>query len=370
MENANDLATSQMDALGQCQDYLAAERLLVGYHHHSLMLLSPQFETLTALSRQAIKFYADVGFVGIVETLGQEACFWAQMPGNQRYVARSTLLTSQNYVDCTALHNYPMGHFDQHHLGRAVTLIETLSRTPVFFNYHSAGSGRRQDLTPGHTTIIGGNGSGKTVFMGFMDSQMGRYGGKSIFFDRDRGLEIYVLACGGVYSVIQPGQHKSCQFNPFCLPDSAENRSFLKQWLLHLASRGGEVDWPDQVSWTLMECVDYAYDSLTVDNRSLRHALRLLPVDSPCWPSLRKWLQDERGEGEYAYLFDHAADHLQMDAHKIGFDFTHLLSQPMYVLTAVAMYLLHRVKGHLDGQRVSLYFDEGWQFLDHPYWKS
>ncbi len=370
MQNANDAAFSQISALSQCQDDLASERLQVGYHHHSMMIVSDSLAQLNVLTRKAVKFYADVGFAAIIETLGQEACFWAQIPGNQRYIARSTLLTSQNYVDCCSLHNYHLGYCDGNHLGKAVTLIETPSRTPLFFNYHSEGSGSKNDLTPGHTTIIGGNGSGKTVFMGFMDSQMGRYGGKSFFFDRDRGLEIYIRATGGQYTIIQPGAADDCQLNPFCLLDTPENRAFLKQWLMHLVKSDSGLDWTAEIAISLSECVDYAYDVLAPEQRCLRHAIRLLPVDSPCWPTLRKWLKDTRGNGEYAYLFDHQQDHFNAERDKVGFDFTHLLSQPRYVLTAVAMYLLHCIKQNLNGQRVSIYFDEGWQFLDHPYWKE
>ena len=34
------------------------------------------------------------------------------------------------------------------------------------------------------------------------------------------------------------------------------------------------------------------------------------------------------------------------------------------------MYLVHCIKESLDGQRVSIYFDEGWQILSNDYWKQ
>ena len=366
LENANDAATSQLLELESLNDELASEKCRVGYHHNTIMLLSSDLSHLKQSINNTIKRYNDIGYVVSHETLGQEACFWAQIPGNQNFIVRSTLITSQNFVDFNPLHNYPTGYCNQNHLGSAVTLIETPSKTPLFFNYHSKGSGKKNDLTPGHTTIIGGNGSGKTVFMGFMDSQMSRYGGRSFFFDRDRGLEIYVRATGGVYSVISPEHPKDVRFNPFWLEDTPKNRSFLKVWLAQLVKNDGESELPPSIQSQLNDCVDYAYESLSKEHRCLANAIKLLPMDFERCHRLSRWLK----KGDYAYLFDHKLDALDLKQAKVGFDFTHLMTEPKSVLTAVCMYLVHRIQESLDGQRVSLYFDEGWQFLDNDYWKN
>ena len=64
LENANDAAHSQMDDLTECRDALASHRLQVGYHHHSLMLLSDDIEHLQKQTLQAIRRYSDVGDYG------------------------------------------------------------------------------------------------------------------------------------------------------------------------------------------------------------------------------------------------------------------------------------------------------------------
>ena len=380
LQNANDAATSQLGQLEALSDDLASEHCRVGYHHNTIMLLSNDRKHLKQSINNTTKRYNDIGYVVSQETLGQEACFWAQIPGNQKFIVRSTLITSQNFVDFNPLHNYPVGYCDQNHLGSAVTLIETPSKTPLFFNYHAKGSGKKNDLTPGHTTIIGGNGSGKTVFMGFMDSQMSRYGGRSFFFDRDRGMEIYVRATGGVYSIISPEHPKDVRFNPFWLDDTPKNRSFLKVWLGQLVKKEGEAELPANVEAQLGECIDYAFDSLDKTHRTLRNAIKILPMDFARHQRLARWLKGSskacdanstnHNEGDYAYLFDHTEDALDLKQAKVGFDFTHLMTEPKSVLTAVCMYLVHRIQESLDGQRVSLYFDEGWQFLDNDYWKN
>lgn len=372
MQNAEDASISQMQQLERCQDDLASERLKVGSHHNTLMLMADDIETLQENVNKVIKIYSDVAMVATQETIGMEPMFWAQMPGNQKYIIRSSLITSQNFVDFCPHHNYRTGYCHKNHLGSAVTLIETPSKTPMFFNYHAKGSGKKNDLTPGHTTIIGGNGSGKTVFMGFMDSQMSRYGGRSFFFDRDRGLEIYVRATGGVYSIISPEHPEDVNFNPFWLKDSPTNRSFLKKWMGQLVKEGDEEELPSSIEKPISECVDYAFDSLQREHRSLSNVTRLLPIDFPRWDRLHKWMKRDgiRNDGEYAYLFDNEMDELDLSSAKMGFDFTELMNQPKNVMTAVCMYLVHRIEESLDGSRVSIYFDEGWQILDNDYWKQ
>ncbi|OGT30630.1 MAG: hypothetical protein A3E87_06620 [Gammaproteobacteria bacterium RIFCSPHIGHO2_12_FULL_35_23] len=369
LKNANDPAKSQLQELVQCSDDLASDRLKIGYHHNSLLLLSQDLTHLKESINLAVRIYADIGFVAVHETIGQEAAFWAQIPCNQKYIARSTLLTSLNFVDFFPLHNYPIGYRDKNHLGSAVTLIETPSKTPVFFNFHTAGSGDSNDLTPGHTTIIGGNGSGKTVFIGFMDSQMTRYGGRSFFFDRDNGLEIYIRASQGQYTALSANQ--PIAFNPFTLNDTPLNRSFLQEWFCQLIRMEEEEELPSSLTVMINECINYAFESLAPEHRNLSTVTSLLPINFSRWNQLNRWLKKSgtRPDGEYCYLFDNSFDQLTIDAHKIGFDLTHLLNLSKNVLTVVMMYLFHRIEESLTGQRVSIYLDEGWVYLDNLYWQ-
>ena len=370
LENSNDPAKSQIQELAQLKDDLASGHVKTGFYHHSLMLVSPDLEHLNSSLREAIRKYGQAGLVAVEETIGLEPTFWAQMPTNASYIVRAQAVTSANFVDFCPLHNYRGGYKNKNHLGSAITLIQTPSRTPMFFNYHSEGSGRSNDLTPGHATIIGGNGSGKTVFLGLMDAQMGRYGGQSFIFDRDHGLEIYIRAAGGTYLSIEPGENL-IPLNPFVLKDTAENRLFLKNWLGELIKEEGEVNIPSAISVALGECVDYAYEVIAPESRHLSTVAQFLPIDFPRWNRLHQWMNGSgiRLPGEYAYLFDHPEDALSLKTHKIGFDLSLLMSQPKSVLTAVMMYLFRRIEEVLTGQRVSILLDEGWMYLDNPYWQ-
>ena len=90
----------------------------------------------------------------------------------------------------------------------------------------------------GNTLIIGASGSGKTVLQGFLISQSKKYAPTQIVFDKDRGLEIYVRACAGLYLPLQMG--KPTGFNPFQLSRSTpENQLFLTALITKLC--GGEL---------------------------------------------------------------------------------------------------------------------------------
>ncbi len=370
LKNVNDAGLSQIDALSSLQELMQTGAANAGYHHHTLMLLADTQDILDNLTHQAARCYLEVGFPIVRETLGQEAAFWAQIPGNLHYIARSCLITSKNFADFCPLHNYHVGCRDGNHLGEAVTLLETTSKTPYFFNFHKLGS--KNEMTPGHTTIIGSNGAGKTVLMTFLDAQVSRYHGRSVFFDRDRGAEIYVRASGGVYSILSPDHPEESCFNPLLLEDTAVNRQFCQDWLAQLCKKEDEITLDAELLEPLSTCIDYAFEKLSPEHRKLSNAIKVIPINFPRWPQLRRWVKadSKREAGTYGYLFDNSNDALQA-ADKIGFDMTHFLdNEPPQVRTALLMYLFHWIRSKLDGQLMAIWLDEAWQYFTDTYWEN
>jgi type IV secretion system protein VirB4 len=314
--------------------------------------------------------YLDAGIPVVRETLGLEVTFWAQIPGNMKYIARSSLITSENFSDFCPLHNCSIGYKNNNHLGSAVTLLSTSLNTPYFFNFHLQGC--KDSPSPGHTIILGSNGSGKTVLITFLDAQLSRYEGISIFFDRNRGAEIYIRACNGYYAILSPDRPDETCFNPFLLKDTPTQRRFCQSWLEQLCKSSVDSVIGSHASHALKNCVDYAYDHLSDEHRHLSQIVKILPVDFSYWLELSRWLKasDGQGNGEFSYLFDNTRDILQCHR-KIGFDMTHFLdNEPLAVRTALLMYLFHWIKQQLTGQLVAIYLDEAWQYLTDPYWQK
>ncbi len=379
MHNVNDPAISQIEALSAAQDMLASDEITMGYHHNTILLLSSNLNELDKKIAQCIKCYSDAGFVAVRETMGQEPAFWAQIPSNFKYIARSSLITSENFVDFASLHNYRTGFCDANHLRSAVTILETPSKTPYRFNFHAKGN--LDNPSKGHAIIIGGNNSGKTVLMTFMDAQLTRYHNNTFYFDRDRGAEIYIRAIKGTYSVLSPNHPKNTQFAPLQLKDTPRNRQFNRDLLISFCKQDEHDELNADVIEALTQCVNYAYDHLAPEFRNFSNATKILPIHFSKWASLRRWLRSggKHQSGEYAYIFDNISDQLSLQK-KMGFDMTHFLdNEPAHIRTALMMYLFHRIdlviKAESDDDittskqaLTTVWLDEGWQYLQDDYW--
>src|SRR3546814_4040785 len=70
-------------------------------------------------------------------------------------------------------------------------------------------------------------------------AQARKFNPRIVFFDKDRGGELFIRAIGGRYDVLRPGAPSG--LNPLQLEDNAANRQFLIDWLALLAG-GASVE--------------------------------------------------------------------------------------------------------------------------------
>jgi type IV secretion system protein VirB4 len=353
MENIDDPALSQIDEIEQARDDLASGRLVYGSHHFSVVPVVDRAEELDAACNEVDKRLTDLGLIAVRETGGaMELARWAQLPANFAYVARPAPVSSTNFAAFASLHNYAYGSLAGNHWGPAVTVLETVSGTPYFFNFHDADNG--------NSIVVGASGSGKTALMTFLLAQALRTGCRIVYFDKDRGADLFVRAVGGRYSVIRQGQ--ATDFNPLRLPDSAATRSFLANWLGTLLTARGER-LTAQDSQIVRQAVD--------DTFKLPEAERRLGVIAAFIPRLSAGGLAERlapwhGGGQYAWLFDNEADRLALDQRVMGFDLTEVLRDPIIRVPAL-YYLLQRVDRVLaKGRPTIIVVDEGWAALKDP----
>ncbi len=366
MVSVEDAAHSQLDALASARDDVASDRVRMGLHHHTVMVMSDSVESLNSKVRDATRLLNEAGIVVVCEDIGLEPAFWAQIPGNHRYILRGSLISSRNFTDFAPLHNIRTGFIDGNHLGSAVTTLLTPARTPFYFNYHAKGDG--SSPTKGHAMVIGGNGAGKTVLLSFLDAQLSKYDNKTFFFDRNRGAETYIRAMGGQYLTVSP--ESPLPLNPFDCIDTVSNRHHCLELLGLLVRRDGESHTPAYLMESLKACVDYAFDALPQESRQLRFILNRLPADFERRSELALWVDTEESAGAYGYLFDNPRDALHL-TDKMGFDMTHFLDkEPEHVRTPLLFHLFHRIEQSLDGRLVSILLDEGWQYLSDAYWSS
>ena len=352
MRSTDDAAFSLRSELSLAKDEVSAGRALFGEHHLTIMLKADKLAVLDTIVGEVQATLSDAGFSAVREELGMEAAFWAQFPGNFTYIARRALISSRNFAGFASAHNFPVGKPDGNHWGKAVTLFETTSAGPYFFNFH------RGDL--GNFTIIGPSGSGKTVVLGFLLAQARRYSPRIVFFDKDRGAEIFLRAIGGVYDTLRPGD--STRLNPLALPDTPANRRFLSDWVAKLVTRDGPAPTVEEAGW-IADAIDSSFAG-PPEHRRLRFLAQLFRGrDRASGNDLAARLAPWHTEGEHAWLFDNEIDGLDLDAETIGFDMTAILDQPA-LRSPTMLYLFHRVEERLDGKPTIIVVDEGWKALD------
>ena len=350
LRSADEEAGAERREMLAARDALGAGQAGFGDHHLSLLVRASDIGSLDAAMASAGAALADIGAVAVREDVNMEPCFWGQFPGNEAYLVRRALISTGNAAGFLSLHGMPFGKPEGNHWGPAATVFETTSATPYFFNFHEG------DL--GNFTVIGPSGSGKTVVLNFLAAQAQKFAPRTILFDKDRGAEIFLRACGGHYAQLQPGQPTG--FNPLALPDTPINRAFLRDWLgLMLAAQG-----PDELA-AIAAAIDACMDA-DPGFRRLRYFRELLggsrrPEAGDLPSRLDPWI----GTGEHAWLFDNAVDALDLDARTLGFDMTALLDSPT-LRTPTMLYLFHRVDERLDGEPTMILIDEGWKALDDP----
>lgn len=351
MMNAEDPAISQVAEISDALDMAMSGHVAFGPHHMSIMCYEDNLVDLEKTLSMAIAELVNVGINPVRERFVLEMAYWAQLPSNHDFIVRSSTINTLNLAALASLHNYPTGRMRENHWGDAVTVFDTSSGTPFFFNFHN------RDV--GHTTIIGPTGAGKTVLMNFLCVQAQKFNCRMFFFDKDLGAEIFIRAIGGKYSVIEPG--KPCMFNPLQLPDTPENRSFLTEWLATLVSSHDE-----QVTAEEMERISEAVSGnykLDKKHRVLRNIAPFMGIEGP--GTIASRLKMWHSGGAYAGMFDNDEDIVDFSqGTSFGFEMGEVLREPVG-LEPTLLYLFHRISLSLDGTPTIIILDEAWALIDN-----
>lgn len=352
MRQAGDKAVSQIEEISVALDKIMSGEIGFGSHHLTAMCIADDIKELeNNLSVTSVEL-TNTGGIGVREKRNMEPAFWGQLPGNFDFLVRKSTINTLNLAAFNSLHNYPIGKAKGNHWGDAVTVLDTTSGTPYYFNFHV------RDV--GHTTIIGPTGAGKTVLMNFLCAQAQKFKCRLFFFDKDRGAEIFIRALGGNYTIIDPG--KKCSFNPLQLPDTGENRTFLMEWLKQLVSTNKEDVTSDDISM-LNNALNGNF-KLDQKDRKLSNIAPFLGLGGP--GSLAGRMAMWYGKGSHARIFDNDEDIIDFGkASVFGFEMAELLKDSAS-LGPVLSYIFHRINISLDGTASMIVLDEAWALIDNP----
>lgn len=348
MASANDKAASQMVGLEEAADALASNEFVMGSHHFSLAVYGETVAQVRDNGAKARSRLADSGAVVAEESIGLEAAFWSQLPGNYQWRTRPGSINSRNFAGLSSFDNFPQGA-EGGHWGRALTRFRTDGQTPYDYVPHVGDVGM--------TAIFGPTGSGKTALLMFLLAMFEQVtmerDGAVVFFDKDRGGELLVRATNGTYLVLRRGEDSGMA--PLRgLADTAGARDFLRNWVLGLIQSDGKGSITPDEEQRLERGIARQLQ-LPVEMRSLAGLREFLGHADPqgAGPRLEKWC---RGQA-MGWAFDGANDDVRLESAITGFDMTHLLDLDQ-VCAPAAAYLLYRIGSVMDGRRFVMACDE------------
>ena len=303
---------------------------------------------MLARSGEAAKIIGNMGAVPAMEDRGSFAAYWSQLDGNPDWLrTRPGDIGSRNFSAFASFDGVPTGS-RKGWWGEALIRFVTAHGTVYDFCLHI------HDV--GHTMVLGRTGRGKTALLTFLAIALEKAmvgGGTTVYFDKDRGAEPMVRACGGRYLQFRRGGSSGCA--PLAaLDDTPENRAFLEFWLASLIVLDGRGPiTPDEIRRL---------------SRGVARQMKM-PADQRSFEGIREFLgyEDMHGAGArferwcrgnaLGWAFDNTVDEIRTDSPLLGFDLTALFSEPV-VCAATAAYLIHRLNGLIDGRRFAVIWDE------------
>ncbi len=360
MISSGDKAVSQIVELDHAMDQLASGNFVLGEYHFTLALYADSQEKLSQNTATARAELSNAGFVSTKEDLAVASSFYSQIPGNWKNRTRLANISSLNFLGLSPLHNFASGKKENNPWGECVTTLQTTNGQPYYFNFHATHPAENSlgEKAIANTMVIGKSGTGKTALINFLLSQVQKLDPAPtiFFFDKDRGAEIFVRACGGNYLALENGRPTG--FNPFQCERNDANTQFLADLMKVL---GGKASYTSREEEDIFRAVENMLDT-PMHLRSMTNFQKSLPNmgDDGLFARMRKWTAGN----SHGWVFDNPVDTIDLQkANIIGFDYTDIIDNPE-VRVPVINYLLHRLEALIDGRRLIYVMDEFWKILD------
>ena len=360
MISSGDKAVSQIQELDYAMDQLASGNFVLGEYHFIMAVYADSQERLTQNLATARAELSNAGFVSAKEDLAVTSSFYSQLPGNWKYRTRLANVSSLNFLGLSPLHNFAVGKKENNPWGECITTLQTTNGQPYYFNFHATHPGENSlgEKAIGNTMVIGKSGTGKTALINFLLSQAQKLDPVPtiFFFDKDKGAEIFVRACGGNYLALESGQPTG--FNPFQCERTEANVQFLADLIKVLAAKR---EYSAREEEDIFRAVEAMLDT-PMQLRSMTNFQKSLPNmgDDGLFARIRKWT---RGNS-LGWVFDNPIDTVDLSkANIIGFDYTDIIDNPE-VRVPVIHYLIHRLEALIDGRPLIYVMDEFWKILD------
>lgn len=325
-----------------------------GLHQLTLFMLGDTVKMLETAVGKAVHALMMLGMAPMREDIKFEECYWSQLPGNFEFIRRLRPISTSKIGGFAHLSKAPVGAKDGHHWGPAVTTLYTVERAPYYFTFHVG------DV--GHTLMAGPPDAEKNVILHFLLAETRKFGGRLCLLDTARDSEIFIRSLSGGYynpdptATVKP--YAKLAINPFHLPDTPENRLFLRDWMKGLIveeSAAFDAVYDEAIASVL---------ALPQAERSLSACVALLTRQHAGFQTL---FADWVAGGAYGEWFNAPADSYPAEDLISGFDLEGALAAGM-PLAPLTFYLLHRFLQSLDGTPAICVVHEAWLSFGHTFY--
>ncbi|MCM1294437.1 MAG: hypothetical protein NC311_02650 [Muribaculaceae bacterium] len=329
-------ATEQLYAAESAMDEnISGNQTLVNYYP-LFAIFGATVDELNKYIDEFKKIAAQYGVSPIVETFASKVSFFAQIPGFDVF-PRSFKMLSRTAAISIPMDTTPRGVANSDWGPGPLVIFPTAQGTPYQFQFHVSDA----QAAVAHTLTIGPTGGGKTTLFSFLIAQSLRHRKlKAFFFDRNKGAEIFTLSVGGKY-VTMHGKDKNTdgidfqtRLNPLKMPDTAQNRAFLRRWFA-IISNQNDAAAADEIA----RAVSVNFDYLPDKDRLLKNLWEsCFSSSGNMRPALKKWIDSL----QYGDMFNETSDTLDLQSRLTTFDFTEILNDTE-LAPAVISYILHRI---------------------------
>ena len=375
---SEDGAVEQIEAMDVAINDLIDGQFSIGEYHYSLLVIGDTKEEVKANTLDAVSQFQNIGFVPVISRAANIGAYYAQLPANFKYRPRIANLSSVNFSMLAPLNNIPRGKREGNPWGAAVVPFLSPSNQLTYFNFHDSPSNvdNYDDKLLGNSMVIGKSSAGKTTFLCAMMSMLQQFrfdknGNPTpfncVYFDKDMGAKIAILAMGGNYLALETG--KPTGFNPFRMENDPDNKVFLNNLVIQLLEQesNGKVTISDKRKIAL--AIDIVMNmpekmrSLTTVLQNITDGVTAEERENSISQRLAQWV----GKGLYAWVFDQSGDDvLDFESKPIfGIDGTAFLDDKQ-ARKPISMYLLYRMNKLMDGRRFFYIMDEFWKWLADP----
>jgi len=205
--------------------------------------------------KQVTKVFREEGILVVREDFTMPSLFWAQMPGNCRYLPQQRYICADNTSigSYASIYHNKSGNYKGSAWGEPVAILRSFEGVPFYFNFHNSNGN-------GSTLIIGPSDSGKSTISRFLLAHSVKYNPNVLYFDFSSESKAFADSIG--LKMFNMEDIKAAfKINPFAILGVFGSEHGLSLWIAEALGLSGPLyiqykDAVDAIALRLFESKD------------------------------------------------------------------------------------------------------------------